>query len=1132
MVCSVRRLSLIFCLLFIFVQQQISGQYFKVQTYTLQDGLPDAVVYDAVQDSSGMMWFVGRKGIFTYDGIEFNKILYDGIIDEGDSFVKLNKDETNSIWFLPEYASKNIICFKGGKWSKIPSIYNEQNISSFWHFQVEYIKNKPIVVVSTFDDVWGFYDNKWTKYSFIDNKQVSTIYSIESYNDQFYLGTKQGIYTVRNGRIYPWKRLNDSLPNKNIIHLTVLNKDLGDYPNFGILSADWFGIYKGKIFEKLPITFDLPQTTYRMHSFLTFDNRDRLYFGNKIVNFSYSFTNKQILQLDSRNGFTTNGATSAFIDRENNLWVTSLRGINKVSYSPFINYTKTSGLVEDEVATIEIYKNGNIFLGHNNGFSILNKEKIHSQKLEKTANEIGVFNRILDADTDREGDLWVASGQKGLGKLEEKELNFQWYKAPPRKELNTLVFDNKNRLLVGTVKGVFKFNEGSFVRLKEYEILNEVFVRKMVKDSSGNILICTNMYGVYKYNGEKFSHFRGGNEKVDNVFCANLINDKILVGTLAGLYIAENKVLKKFESNGFKIDHPVYFIINDNDGNIWFGLDNGVIKWNGSDWKHYSVEDGLAGYETNRSAAVIDDMGRLWFGTNKGLSVYLKEYDELNLPKPKLELLSLEDLEGVKYRIDQPLILENNHNNFTVHFRAFTFINEKTTKYHINIIDLNDSKIDSFITVERWARFSNISPGDYKLQIQAENVRGVFSDLKSSSIITIQQPYYMQFWFLAMVLIFFGFISFNIFKYYNQKRRSEELERMVKERTKALEDSQKQLIESEKRYKGLIESQSEMIVRVDNQNRFTFVNDAYCKVFGKSPDEIIGKTFIPLIHPDDRKKTLDIMKDLDKPPYRIYVEQRALTKSGWRWLSWEDYAIKDENGVTVEIQAIGRDITDKMFADRIRTHAIFEAIEKERSRISRDLHDDLGQILTGAKLKLEIVKKNSPTVQSEPYQDAVEMIGSVGKHLRNIVHDLHPTEIARYGLFPALESLCFQMQKISGIKIYYDYADFKGKWDNKHDLMIYRIVQESLNNVIKHSKSKTAKVYFSGNNTEVHFEVEDEGVGFDTGKLHSIKNIGSGFGLINIQQRVELIGGRMNIVSEIGRGTKLIVNIIREPQSE
>jgi len=117
------------------------------------------------------------------------------------------------------------------------------------------------------------------------------------------------------------------------------------------------------------------------------------------------------------------------------------------------------------------------------------------------------------------------------------------------------------------------------------------------------------------------------------------------------------------------------------------------------------------------------------------------------------------------------------------------------------------------------------------------------------------------------------------------------------------------LEESERRYRGLIESQTDLIVRVTPQGLFTFVNHAYCAFFGKKREELLGKSFQPLIHPDDVEKTLHEMQKLQVPPYRMSVDQRVQKEGKWHWLHWEDSAIRNEKGQTVEIQAVGRDIT-------------------------------------------------------------------------------------------------------------------------------------------------------------------------------------------------------------------------------
>jgi PAS domain S-box-containing protein len=115
---------------------------------------------------------------------------------------------------------------------------------------------------------------------------------------------------------------------------------------------------------------------------------------------------------------------------------------------------------------------------------------------------------------------------------------------------------------------------------------------------------------------------------------------------------------------------------------------------------------------------------------------------------------------------------------------------------------------------------------------------------------------------------------------------------------------------NEQRYQGLVESQNDLIVRVDANNRFTFVNKAYCKTFGKTSDELLGSDFFPLIHEEDREATAKAMEKLYAPPYRCYLEQRAMTVKGWRWLAWEDNAVLDNTGKIIEVQGVGRDITE------------------------------------------------------------------------------------------------------------------------------------------------------------------------------------------------------------------------------
>jgi diguanylate cyclase (GGDEF)-like protein/PAS domain S-box-containing protein len=138
------------------------------------------------------------------------------------------------------------------------------------------------------------------------------------------------------------------------------------------------------------------------------------------------------------------------------------------------------------------------------------------------------------------------------------------------------------------------------------------------------------------------------------------------------------------------------------------------------------------------------------------------------------------------------------------------------------------------------------------------------------------------------------------------------------------------LRESEEKYRLLIEHQTDMVVKVDPEGRFLFVSRSYCDTFGKSEEELLGKTFMPLVHEDDRAATSRAMAALRQPPYEVYVEQRALTKSGWWWLAWADKAVRDHSGEVVAIVGVGRDISERKSAE--------EALARERERALITLH--------------------------------------------------------------------------------------------------------------------------------------------------------------------------------------------------
>jgi len=184
---------------------------------------------------------------------------------------------------------------------------------------------------------------------------------------------------------------------------------------------------------------------------------------------------------------------------------------------------------------------------------------------------------------------------------------------------------------------------------------------------------------------------------------------------------------------------------------------------------------------------------------------------------------------------------------------------------------------------------------------------------------------------------------------------------------KLMED---ELKKSEENYRLLVESQTDLVVKVDTDGEFTFVSPSYCKLFGKTEKELMGRGFIPLVHEDDQESTLKEMENLYSPPHTAYIEQRALTADGWRWLGWMDTAVLDEEGNVTSIIGVGRDITERKQAERAVSHShelMTYIIEHNRSSIA--VHDTDLKYIYVSKRYLEEFNLKDPNIIGKHHYD-------------------------------------------------------------------------------------------------------------------------------------------------------------------
>jgi PAS domain S-box-containing protein len=347
---------------------------------------------------------------------------------------------------------------------------------------------------------------------------------------------------------------------------------------------------------------------------------------------------------------------------------------------------------------------------------------------------------------------------------------------------------------------------------------------------------------------------------------------------------------------------------------------------------------------------------------------------------------------------------------------------------------------------------------------------------------------------------------------------------VVGERERTLAD----LRESEERFKNLVAAAFEGIFISEN-GRILDVNDQGLKMFGYEQGEMIGLQIIDLVTPEWR----DSVAERIRAGQETIMGHQLVRKDGSIFSAEAQAKMVRVGNRTLRMTAL-RDITERELAEESlrESEAMLEKYarqliasqEAERTRIAAELHDSLGQnlLLIKNRAQMELAKLKPDDYLHAKLQGISDITSQAIAEVRQISHDLHPQQLDLLGLTRALRALIENTRESSMIAI-------DGKFDSVDDLFpreaatnVYRIVQESLNNILKHSRAKNARITLERDVHEVLLKIEDDGCGFKTGKDG---DGGKGLGLKNIAGRARMIGGKMKLDSEPDQGTRIEITI-------
>jgi PAS domain S-box-containing protein len=332
---------------------------------------------------------------------------------------------------------------------------------------------------------------------------------------------------------------------------------------------------------------------------------------------------------------------------------------------------------------------------------------------------------------------------------------------------------------------------------------------------------------------------------------------------------------------------------------------------------------------------------------------------------------------------------------------------------------------------------------------------------------------------------------------------------------------------SEERLLSLLETVKIMPWEADAESaQFIYAGDQACKMFGYPIEHWYEPDFWPNhLHPDDRDEAIAFCENHSARLDHYEFEYRMLAHDGRIVWVRDLVNVVRENGKPTTICGFKVDITErKQTEDALRnlSSLLIRAQEDERRRVARELHDDLNQRMALLSIELEQLGQQFAPGERELNERIHSLrvkTQEISTEIHRISYRLHPSQLDHLGLAAALKSFCVDVAKSHDLQIEFFQTGFPADLSQDVTLGVFRIAQESLRNVIKHSGARSARVVLERNQTELRLTVSDQGCGFEVDS----PAIRRGLGFVSMSERLRLLGGDFSIQSAPQQGTQIIV---------
>jgi ligand-binding sensor domain-containing protein/signal transduction histidine kinase len=1192
---------------------QICDCFLRFDHISIEQGLSQSSVRVIFQDSRGFIWFGTEDGLNRYDGYTFKSFKPDPDVSNSLSdrwITSIIEDQDGYLWIGTRQGGLNRYDPRTQQFARY--IHDDANPLSLSdnHVNVLYLDRNNRLWIGTRNglDLLDQAANTFTHYVYnpsrqegITGKTITAIY--QDGRGRFWIGTSAGglnRFNPQNNTFVPYQHNPD---NENTIsndHVTAIAE--GRNSSLWIGTRDGLNRFEpdvGRFHRFMHSDIDRQSVASSMINALHVDSTGNLWvgtsdgldrfiaIGNRFIHYRHDPTYAKSLSSDY--------VLSIHEDRGGVLWFgTWGAGVNKYDRQrdKFAYYrhdpNDPHSLSANVILPIFVDSEGYVWIGAGdeglNRFTRSTTQVARYRHDPEKSNSI-ISNEVLSIDEDLDGILWLGTGN-GLERFDKSLSSFRHYQRNPddptslsANRVFKVYVDRQNNIWVGTSSGLDRLDRetGTFIhytpQVGNPNSLSGPVVSSILEDSSGKLWVGTFDNGLNRFDPEtetftRFLHNPRDKTTISNDSIVSIHEDakgRIWIGTAGGglnLYHSRTNSFSYYLEKDGLPNGVVYGIVEDAQGNLWMSTNFGISRFNPETktFRNFDEGDGLQSNEFNTNAYAKGLYGEFYFGGINGLTVFHPSKITDNPYVPQVTLTSLtQDDEAItvdsSVETTQNITLVWPQNSLEFEFAALSYNQPNKNQYAYMLEDFDSNW--HLIETKRNGRYTNLQGGEYTLLLKASNSDGVWNEVPVRINVNVIPPFWQTTWFrvllsLAVVAVVLG--GFRL-RTKTIQDRNRQLERLVRERTSALEIRNQEI-------QALYEADERILRNVSLNQVFQTLVDVAVDMLHADRSVVFAwdekqTRVVPRVSHGFAPETLKVMefaksegivgkvletgrpaivRQIEHDTFRPDVREAILAEGIRSFVHLPiivDHKVVGVFNVGFTKPNLIGDDTMRLFSAlthrasiSIANMELFEqtkdlAVMEERNRLARDLHDSAKQKAFAALAQLGTARgvlNGNANSASMHLSEAENLVSDVIQELTFLVQEIYPIALQEKGLITVLREYIFEWENHNDILV--QFVDRNGRrMSLEVEQAIYRVIQEALANVARHSHARRVDMSLVYNGDSVQLSISDNGCGFDMNtKSH-------GMGLRSIRERISSIHGTMQIQSAPGHGTRLLVQV-------